>query len=92
MLGLPKCEFSTGEKHFTPEKNQEKWLFPSEKYNSYASAFHFSYMPSQQTYTTFHFSYMTSQQTYTTFHFSYMTSLQTYTTFHFSSTLLLRIF
>ena len=30
-LGLPKWEFSTGKKHFTPGKNQEKWLNPSEK-------------------------------------------------------------
>ena len=27
-LGLPKWEFSTGKKHFTPGKNQEKWLCP----------------------------------------------------------------
>ena len=29
VLGLPKWEFSIGEKHFTPgKKNQEKWLCP----------------------------------------------------------------
>ena len=28
VLGLPKWEFSTKKKHFTPGKNQEKWLCP----------------------------------------------------------------
>ena len=28
VLGLPKWEFSTWKKHFTPGKNQEKWLCP----------------------------------------------------------------
>ena len=31
VLGLPKWEFSTGKKHFTPGKNQEKWLCPLRK-------------------------------------------------------------
>ena len=38
VLSLPKWEFSTGKKHFTPGKNQQKWLAPSEKYSSYAPA------------------------------------------------------
>ena len=36
VLVLSKWEFSTGEKHFTPGKNREKLLCPSEKYSSYA--------------------------------------------------------
>ena len=31
VLGLPKWEFPTGKKHFTPGKNQEKWLCPLRK-------------------------------------------------------------
>ena len=31
VLGLPKWEFSTGKKHFTPGKNQEKWFCPLKK-------------------------------------------------------------
>ena len=40
VLGLPKWEFSTGKKHFTPGKISGKMtLPPSEKHSSYASWF-----------------------------------------------------
>ena len=32
VLGLPKWKFSTGKKHLTPGKNQEKWLCPLRKF------------------------------------------------------------
>ena len=39
-LGLPKWEFSTGKKHFTPGKESGKNDFaPSEKYTCYAHAY-----------------------------------------------------
>ena len=36
VLGLPKWEFSTGKKHFTPRKKSENDFAPSEKYACYA--------------------------------------------------------
>ena len=36
VLGLPKCEFSTGKKHFTPGEKSGRTTLPlSEKYSSY---------------------------------------------------------
>ena len=43
VLGLPKWEFSTGERHFTPGKKKKRKndFAPSEKYFSYASGLGF---------------------------------------------------
>ena len=39
-LGLPKCEFSTGKKHFTlGKKSGKNDTAPSEKYSSYTPGY-----------------------------------------------------